>query len=425
MSITDEAWGKLKSTKPQQPSLSLFLDKTNVGRNKSLGLKCEKISSHHFTILTKKVNDTRITTIIDNSRNGTWLNGIQLEKGVETVINMFDEISVLNPELKESAQYLYFEMGVINQLSEYSNNFFKRYVIQELIGRGSFGQVRKAFDMTSKEIRAIKIMKNKPNKKYKENEIVQSLHHQNIVTTYESYQIGEYIIIVMEYLPGGSLQSILKRCGKIDIQVLKKISLQLLNALQYLHSNKIVHRDVKPENVLFSGTKSEIKITDFGTARIVGEGEMAKTLCGTPTYFSPELFKGWNEYKKLSINNELPKEKKNFLSKELQYDAFKVDVWSCGVLMYTLAVGRNPFEFNGHFEQKKLFNGSFNTDELFSCLPDELKDLIEHMIVIDPLKRYSVKECLSHEFFTRKSKTTQFELPKKKKEITKDILKYF
>ncbi|GAB1224011.1 hypothetical protein ENUP19_0170G0023 [Entamoeba nuttalli] len=144
--------------------------------------------------------------------------------------------------------------------------------------------------------------------------------------------------------------------------------------------------------LLFSGTKSEIKITDFGTARIVGEGEMAKTLCGTPTYFSPELFKGWNEYKKLSVNNELPKEKK---------------------------------DFNGHFEQKKLFNGSFNTDELFSCLPDELKDLIEHMIVIDPSKRYSVKECLSHEFFTRKSKTTQFELPKKKKEIINDILKYF
>ncbi|GAB1224012.1 hypothetical protein ENUP19_0170G0024 [Entamoeba nuttalli] len=89
------------------------------------------------------------------------------KKVLKQLLNMFDEISVLSPELKESAQYLYFEMG------------------------GSFGQVRKVFDMTSKEIRAIKIMKNKPNKKYKENEIVQSLHHQNIVTTYESYQIGE------------------------------------------------------------------------------------------------------------------------------------------------------------------------------------------------------------------------------------------
>jgi polo-like kinase 1 len=146
---------------------------------------------------------------------------------------------------------------------------------------------------------------------------------------------------------------------------------QILEGVQYLHGKNVIHRDLKLGN-LFLGDKLEIKIGDFGLATNVDfDGQRKKTLCGTPNYIAPEVLE----------NNG---------------HSYEVDVWSIGVIMYTLLVGTPPFETNNvKATYKKIKEIDFTFPNTISS---EARDLIEKILVLDPKRRPTISEVLNHPF---------------------------
>ncbi|CAH1996543.1 unnamed protein product [Acanthoscelides obtectus] len=156
---------------------------------------------------------------------------------------------------------------------------------------------------------------------------------------------------------------------------------QIFEGVQHVHSRGVVHRDLKPENILLDDSLN-VKITDFGFAKILNDHELLTDLCGTPGYLAPETLKC------------------NMLDDAPGY-SFEVDIWACGVIMYTLLVGCPPF---WHRKQMVMLrnimegNYTFSSPE-WSDISEEPKDLIRRLLVVDPKKRISISEALTHPFF--------------------------
>jgi len=156
---------------------------------------------------------------------------------------------------------------------------------------------------------------------------------------------------------------------------------KILDATQYLHSVGIVHRDLKPENLLLSdpSDQAEVKVADFGLAKILGaEGQMMATTCGTPGYVAPEVLKNKG------------------------YDK-QVDVWSIGVILYILLCGFPPFyEENTALLFEQIMRGQYDFPEPYwDPISAQAKDLVQHMLVVDPKKRYTTQQCMAHSWFKK------------------------
>jgi len=151
---------------------------------------------------------------------------------------------------------------------------------------------------------------------------------------------------------------------------------QIVSAVKYLHDLNIAHRDIKPTNLLLASPESnEIKLADFGLSKILGPDSMMQTACGTPIFVAPEVLNGEG------------------------YDK-SVDCWGIGIIMYILLCGYPPFFDDGEnmaalFEQ--IMSGSFEfADPYWTDISAQAKDLIEHLLVVDPLKRFTAAKCLEH-----------------------------
>lgn len=244
------------------------------------------------------------------------------------------------------------------------------------IGSGTFGEVRKAIHLTSKERRAVKIFyKNKLDKRQldkimQEINIMVKLDHPNVVKFYEYFVDEKFVFIVMELVVGGELFDKIhekKRFSEKDAAI---IFFQLLSAINYLHKHNIVHRDIKPENVLMD--KNFIKLIDFGCSKEFKIGETITKVEGTPYYIAPEVLGGkYNE---------------------------KCDEWSAGIILYILLCGQPPFNgksqeeiFNNVLHQKLNFN-----PKTFDLISVEAKDLISKLLNRDITQRLSAEEALQH-----------------------------
>ncbi|KFV09474.1 Phosphorylase b kinase gamma catalytic chain, skeletal muscle/heart isoform [Pterocles gutturalis] len=161
----------------------------------------------------------------------------------------------------------------------------------------------------------------------------------------------------------------------------RKIMRALLEVIEYLHSINIVHRDLKPENILLDDDMN-IKLTDFGFSCQLRENEKFKEICGTPGYLAPEILQ-------CSMDDEH------------QGYGKEVDMWSTGVIMYTLLAGSPPF---WHRKQMLMLRMIMNGDYKFGSpewddRSDTVKDLISRFLVVDPQQRYTAGEALAHPFF--------------------------
>ncbi|OWF52900.1 serine/threonine-protein kinase DCLK1-like isoform X2 [Mizuhopecten yessoensis] len=257
----------------------------------------------------------------------------------------------------------------------------KKYEIGRTIGEGNFAIVMECIDRTTNKRYALKKIDKtrcKGKEQMIENEvsILRKVQHPNIIMLLEEFDAKDELYLVMEYVKGGDLFDAIAMATKYTEQDASGMVYNLSSALKYLHNLNIVHRDVKPENLLVfqhtDGAKS-IKLGDFGLATYATE--VLYTVCGTPTYVAPEILA------------------------EIGY-GFKVDVWAAGVILYILLSGFPPFVSTSN-DQEELFDqildGKFEfTAPFWDDVSDSAKDLISQMLDVDPNSRLSAADVLVH-----------------------------
>ncbi|XP_068702307.1 serine/threonine-protein kinase DCLK1-like isoform X3 [Montipora foliosa] len=253
------------------------------------------------------------------------------------------------------------------------------YRIGKVIGDGNFAVVRECKNRKTNKEYALKIIskaKVKGKEHMVENEIsiLRRVKHKNIVELIEEYETSKEIFLVMELVKGGDLFEAIVKATKYTEKDASHMIRDLASALHYLHSVNIVHRDIKPENLLvvnYSDNRKSLKLADFGLATEVKSPMFL--VCGTPTYVAPEILD------------------------ETGY-GLKVDIWAAGVITYILLCGFPPFRSP---DQDELFDlilaGEFEyLSPFWDDISDSAKDLINQMLVVDDIKRFSALQVLNH-----------------------------
>lgn len=202
------------------------------------------------------------------------------------------------------------------------------------------------------------------------------MDHPNIVNCFDIYEDEKYIYIVMELLQGGELFDQILKKEKFTEKEARDIIAPIFDALTYCHDLGIIHRDIKPENLLFSSkdpASAIMKVSDFGLARFVTEGNFATTTCGTPGYVAPEILS------------------------EKPYRS-PCDFWSVAVVLYILLSGQPPFYDDDNFELfEKIKKCKYDiTSPGWNNVSAEAKDLLKKLLVADPDKRLTGEQIRNH-----------------------------
>ena len=272
----------------------------------------------------------------------------------------------------------------------------KIYNKTQILGNGAFGEVWLVKHKDLKKNFAMKLIKKRKNKPSEEKEILneieilKNLDHPKILKIIDFFSTKELYYIITEYCPDGELFNEIIKVGKFDEGQSAFIMNQIFKAITYCHSLNIIHRDLKPENIMITDREKngclQVKIIDFGTAKMSEKGQSENKYVGSSYYMAPEVIKRkYNE---------------------------KCDLWSCGVIMYILLSGRPPFD--GNDDNEILENVKIGEYDLknypFPTLSEECIDLIKKLLTYEPNKRISAAEALKHPWF----KTAEF---KKKNQI--------
>ena len=285
-----------------------------------------------------------------------------------------------------------------NSYSDISNYEFKKD-----IGEGNFGKVKLGIFKPTGEEFAIKVLnKEKIRKKMKnlalrENEIITKLNHINIVLVYCIIDTKEDYYIIMEYCKLGELFDYIVKYKRLGEDESSNFFYQLINGVDYIHSQGIAHRDLKPENLLLTEDKI-LKIIDFGLSHEFEEEEFLKTKCGSPSYAAPEIISKPN------------------------YNGFKIDIWCCGIILYAMLCGYLPFDGDDDAENNnvKLFQNILECEpELPDFLSDISKDLIMSILNPDPEKRITIEEIKQHPFYLKGKRLCNIDYSLKEQEILK------
>ena len=241
------------------------------------------------------------------------------------------------------------------------------FEILKLIGKGTFAKVFLVRNKANQKIYSMKKL-NKPFiKQYKQEQhtineriLLSKMDYPFLIKLYCCFQDQEHLYFIMEFAQGGELFFHLHKEKRFKDEKAKFYIIEIILAIEYLHKNKMLYRDLKPENVLID-TNGHIKLTDFGLSKIIQKPkEKAYTICGTPQYLAPEVLS------------------------DKGYDC-TVDWWSLGCVLYELLVGRSPFRIllgdslNEDFYKKKILIPDY--------VSDEAQDLITKLLIINPLKR--------------------------------------
>eukprot|EP00112_Aurelia_sp_Birch-Aquarium-sp1_P013891 Seg2976.3 transcript_id=Seg2976.3/GoldUCD/mRNA.D3Y31 product="Phosphorylase b kinase gamma catalytic chain skeletal muscle/heart isoform" protein_id=Seg2976.3/GoldUCD/D3Y31 len=284
--------------------------------------------------------------------------------------------------------------------------FYQKYEPKETLGSGLSSVVRRCIHKETQKEYAVKIidrysdkgkaMKGRDEEQQVRTEI-QTLSkvagHPNIIKLVDVYESAAFFFLVFELAPGGELFDYLTRVVTIAEKEARKIMCQIFSAISHMHKNDVIHRDLKPENILFD-SQNRVVITDFGFAVILAENETVREFCGTYGYLAPETLK-------CCMYENMP-----------GYGR-EVDLWACGVILYTLLVGFAPF---WHRKQITMIKNITKGDYKFGSpewddISESPKDLIRKLLVVDPKQRITAEQALLHPWFeglaTPRPKTTR------------------
>jgi 3-phosphoinositide dependent protein kinase-1 len=273
----------------------------------------------------------------------------------------------------------------------------KDFAFGRTLGEGSYSTVMAATDRQTLREYAIKVLDKRhiiKEKKVKyvniEKDTLNRLtEHPGIVRLYYTFQDERSLYFVLDLASGGELLGFLKKMGTFDIECTRFYGAQILDSIEYMHNKGVIHRDLKPENVLLDD-QMHVKITDFGTAKILDQrkangigstsgdpleganSDRAQSFVGTAEYVSPELLTDKNACK-------------------------ASDLWAFGCIIYQLLAGRPPFKAGNEYQTfQKIVGLDYTFPEGF---PPLAKDLVERLLVLDPLTRLPMEHIKNHAFF--------------------------
>jgi calcium-dependent protein kinase len=280
----------------------------------------------------------------------------------------------------------------------------ENYSMVKRLGEGSYGVVWKVKHLLTGHDRAMKKI-NKSTKTKKETEqeimneieILRKMDHPHIVKIFEFFNTPEGYFLITEFCTGGELFQEVADKAPFSEYIAANIMFQIFSAVNYCHNLNIVHRDLKPENILIESSNSNgtynLKIIDFGTAKIYEKNKAEKKVIGSSYYIAPEVLnKDYNE---------------------------KCDIWSCGVILYILLSGRAPFSGdNDNAILNKIKKGTYDLKRTpFNRTSMEAKDLIRKLLEKNPKRRISAGEALKHAWFKK------LEVKKNMTDIDEELLK--
>lgn len=288
-----------------------------------------------------------------------------------------------------------------------AKGFYAKYEPKEILGRGISSTVRRCMEKETGKEFAAKIIDLGAAETGDSNHMLEAtrqeiqilrqvMGHKYIIELQDVFESDAFIFLVFELCRQGELFDYLTSVVTLSEKKSRYIMRQIFEGVDYIHSKNIVHRDLKPENILLDDSLN-VKITDFGFARKLKDGEKLFDLCGTPGYLAPETLK-------CNMFEDAPG-----YSKE-------VDIWACGVIMFTLLVGCPPFWHRKQMVMlRNIMEGKYSfTSPEWADISEDPKDLIRKCLVVDPTKRITVVEALKHPFFnTVLRKQSQFNARKK------------
>ncbi|KAJ1622112.1 kinase-like domain-containing protein [Pavlovales sp. CCMP2436] len=287
--------------------------------------------------------------------------------------------------------------------SEHADDLLRAYELHEELGKGAFAVVRRGVHRQTGEHFAIKVIAKKrllgpgatpsaeeKEKVLREAKILKRMKHEHVVKLYDVIETHDNLYLVMELVNGGELFDDLCNHGAFPEQQARELTAQLLSALGYLHAQGIAHRDLKPENILLayeraaapapsqprsaSGPVPRLKLADFGLAKMIQGESSARTFCGTPQYFAPEVLESRDSARGYGT---------------------ACDMWSAGVILYILLSGQAPFEGEDIFAQVR--RGQYALPhERWQGISMEAKHILSRMMMVDPARRITVDAALRH-----------------------------
>ncbi|XP_022122597.1 phosphorylase b kinase gamma catalytic chain, skeletal muscle/heart isoform isoform X1 [Pieris rapae] len=278
-----------------------------------------------------------------------------------------------------------------------AKEFYAKYEPKEIIGRGISSTVRRCIEKETGHEFAAKIidlsqesqdgvdtqtMRDATRQEINILRVVAG--HPYIIELQDVFESETFIFLVFELCKNGELFDYLTSVVTLSEKKTRYIMRQVLEGVRYIHSKNIVHRDLKPENILLDD-QLNVKITDFGFAKVLKNGEKLFELCGTPGYLAPETLKA------------------NMFEDAPGYGK-EVDTWACGVIMFTLLVGCPPFWHRKQMVMlRNIMEGRYSfTSPEWLDISEDPKDLIRRFLVVEPGDRIDINDALEHQFFHTK-----------------------
>ncbi|KAK0240915.1 kinase-like domain-containing protein [Armillaria nabsnona] len=394
--IDHDLWGSLQPLGAgiYRMDFLRFFTLITIGRHPQTNhfvLPGQRISNNHCEILW----EDKSVVLTDLSSNGTWINGELVGKGNKRILRDGNQIAFGSPVAQGSEDYRFTFRTHTTDLREYDRGeLYLHYEIAHELGRGGYGTVSKGMCLATGEWVAIKVISPKSFTSgfvgrrinmAREVSIMSNLNHPNICELKDAFhhehdgslKLRDGIDLVMELVYGGDLCSHMQADMVDDESSAKFIIWQICDALGYMHSYGVTHRDIKPQNILLSEDLPPIvKLTDFGLAKVVDEHTMLRTGCGTPLYMPPEVHQNKG------------------------YDHL-VDSWGVGCILFDMLTRYRPINLpsNDPRRNEENWDPLIPWEVLIDAeVAEEAKEFTWLLLRSKPEERMTMKNAAKHEW---------------------------